>query len=50
MFQSSELGFETIRAAKEAGADATCDYVELIEQGLFPTATPATSSTYSSAV
>jgi len=37
LFQTSELGFETIAAAKEAGADATSNAEYLIDAGLFPT-------------
>ncbi|KAF8077782.1 hypothetical protein FPV67DRAFT_1662574 [Lyophyllum atratum] len=36
MFQTAELGVASIKEAKAAGMDATCDANGLIHQGLFP--------------
>jgi len=38
LFQTSELGVETIALAKKQGKDAACDARGLIERGLFPKA------------
>ena len=37
MFQSSELGYNTVWEAAEAGVDTTCDTQTLLQQGYFPT-------------
>jgi len=36
LFQTSELGVETIALAKKQGMDTTCDVKGLLEKGLFP--------------
>ncbi|KAL0057791.1 hypothetical protein AAF712_015557 [Marasmius tenuissimus] len=38
MFQTTELGFETVQQAKDAGAKATCDVGQWMEKNVFPTA------------
>lgn len=37
MFQTSELGINTLREAREAGMDTNCDAKFWLEQGVFPT-------------
>ncbi|KAJ3908052.1 hypothetical protein F5879DRAFT_794344, partial [Lentinula edodes] len=41
MFQTSELGINTLREAKEAGMDTNCDREFWLEQGVFPTTLPS---------
>ncbi|KAJ3858605.1 hypothetical protein EV359DRAFT_52041 [Lentinula novae-zelandiae] len=41
MFQTSELGINTLREAKEAGMDTNCDQEFWLEQGVFPTTLPS---------
>ncbi|TRM68001.1 hypothetical protein BD626DRAFT_564875 [Schizophyllum amplum] len=36
MFQSAELGVNTVKEAQKQGLDASCDHLALIEQGYFP--------------
>lgn len=37
MFQSTELGYDTVADAKQAGSSGTSDFQELLNQDLFPT-------------
>ncbi|KAL0058436.1 hypothetical protein AAF712_014897 [Marasmius tenuissimus] len=39
MFQTTELGFETVQQAKDARAKATCDVGQWMGENIFPTAT-----------
>jgi hypothetical protein len=39
MFQSSELGYNTVQDAADAGVDTTCDAKALLQKGYFPTPT-----------
>jgi hypothetical protein len=36
MFQTAELGYNTVAEAKKNGLDGVCDAQEFIDKGLFP--------------
>ncbi|THU99055.1 hypothetical protein K435DRAFT_856024 [Dendrothele bispora CBS 962.96] len=40
MFQSAELGYNTIKQAREAGMNTDCPVNELLERGIFPINSP----------
>jgi hypothetical protein len=40
MFQTSELGYRTVKEAEKAGAPTSCPTQEFIKAGIFPTKKP----------